>query len=179
MRTVPLLLALAACAEEPIAYDALPDEAAGPPAFEMVLSQLLPGNPGRASALVRPGTRVHFALGAREVVGGGACPAPLGGTCLDVVPSNYLGSAVANADGYAELVFQVPNNVRTGAPAIGQAAIAPPGQPGLLSNTVHRGVGGWACPLFFNPVCGMDGRTYGNDCEANVAGTFIDHMGPC
>ena len=35
------------------------------------------------------------------------------------------------------------------------------------------------CPDIFDPVCGCDGVTYGNACEANRAGAQIDRTGAC
>jgi hypothetical protein len=36
-----------------------------------------------------------------------------------------------------------------------------------------------ACDAIFSPACGCDGKTYGNDCERQLAGVPLDHAGAC
>ena len=35
------------------------------------------------------------------------------------------------------------------------------------------------CIAIYDPVCGKDGKTYSNKCQAGVAGVEIEHEGPC
>jgi hypothetical protein len=36
-----------------------------------------------------------------------------------------------------------------------------------------------ACILIYDPVCGCDGQTHGNACQAHAAGTDVAYDGEC
>jgi len=48
-----------------------------------------------------------------------------------------------------------------------------------LQKEIHFSYGGCACPAVYNPVCGSDGNTYGNSCEAQCAGVYTWTQGEC
>ena len=68
------------------------------------------------------------------------------------------------------------------APACGPGLVCDLDQPGRCAASTAAGtciVKPSICLAVLDPVCGCDGRTYGNDCARQVAGAQLDHRGAC
>lgn len=164
--------------DEPAAE--LPDDAVPPPLFDLVVSQIVGGTTARATAYNLPANKtVSFGVSFTGT-GNGPCPPAFNGECLDITNPYLLGTARSNRRGYATFTYSVPNGViPPGATLYVQAVVTRPNSPAALSDVAQRMEGGMACPANYAPVCGVNGQTFGNACEANVAGWPVASNGPC
>ena len=66
----------------------------------------------------------------------------------------------------------VKSNLILAAAVLCAVAVACPAQP----NAQRRPNSGCVCPAVYRPVCGSDGRTYSNGCEANCNGRSVSRI---
>ena len=95
---------------------------------------------------------------------GNACEASLAGLAIDHDgPCSGVGeSCVDDAQCGTGLVCDTSDNMGCG-------------QPGICAEPLMDAI----CTTEAFPVCGCDGTTYGNPCEASAAQVAVDHVGPC
>lgn len=151
-----------------------------PPSIELVVGFLTPGfSTGATVTGVPEDASVYLVRSTRR--GEGPCPDILAGECMEIVaPLHPYGPLDVERDGWAYFPINVPSGVPTGTSVATQAvSISPTEGVALSASVVNTVEGGWGCASIWDPVCGYDGVTYGNDCDAAAAGMAIAYRGSC
>ena len=163
----------------PEAWQGGADLSAPPGELEWTVGMIAPGSDARITLSgVSLDEEAHIVLSTR-MDGPAFCPGAVG-LCFDIPrPVTYMGVADERGDGWLSLQFAVPRGARIGTPVYIQAAMDSWPDGWYLSPVAETTVDGLFCPDVWDPVCGVNGVTYGNGCEAQVQGWPVDYEGPC
>lgn len=179
-----LLLAWALTACQPLdgeASDRSSDPFARPPPAgpDLYLGWMSPGaSTGLTVTGISAGDEVHLARS--DASGPGPCWDVLDGLCLDLAGAvRRFPVTYGESGGWAYVPVRVPPSVAVRRPVSLQAVIFTDEGPALTPayDTTIEEPGG--CIALWEPVCGLNGVTYSNTCDAAMAGMVIDYDGPC
>ena len=178
---VPLALACADApsADAPSPWQADAPLAAPPGRVELTIGGISPGGEARVTVTgVTGDEEVNFVLSVHED-GRAVCPGRLP-ECLDLAgPVVHLGRADERGEDWASLAFDVPRGAAIGTPVWIQAVVESEEDGWYVGPSGETRVDWLACPDIWAPVCGVNGRTYGNECEAAAVGWPIAYEGEC
>ena len=104
------------------------------------------------------------------------CVAALAGVNVDYEGECRPAGCETNADCEIEPALDAAGNTSETAPLPGLYCEKRTGDCDGIGHCVERPR---ACPLVWDPVCGCDGRTYGNACVAAHHGVNVDYQGEC